>query len=90
LGRELDKRLRKLEQALPEERARTPYREDFERRVRIAELYQAWWFEGGEKPDLSHPRDEHWWAYMEQIRRVIEDMAVEGALDSYPSEQEVP
>jgi len=80
LGKELEKRLLKLEQALPAVRARSPYWEDFERRCRIANLYQAWWFEGGAKPPLNHPRDEHWWAYMEQIGRVIDEMAAEGVL----------
>jgi hypothetical protein len=42
LGRELDKRLRKLEQVLPGVRESAPYWEDFERRCRIADLYRAW------------------------------------------------
>jgi hypothetical protein len=90
LGKELEKRLLKLEQALPGVRASAPYWEDFERRCRIADLYRAWWFEGSDKPPLGDPRDEHWWAYMEQIRGVIDEMAAEGALDSYLSEPGVP
>jgi hypothetical protein len=86
LGKELDKRLLRLERALPGVRARSPYWEDFERRGRIADLYRAWWFEGSAKPPLNDPRDEHWWAYMEQIRGVIDEMAAEGALGPYPDE----
>jgi hypothetical protein len=86
LGKELAKRILKLEQALPSVRAASPYWEDFERRCRIADLYRAWWFEGGRKPDLSHPRDLHWWAYMEKIREVIDEMAAEGTLGPRPDE----
>jgi hypothetical protein len=90
LGKELEKRLLKLEQALPGVSATAPYWEDFDWRCRIADLYGAWWFEGGERPDLSHPRDRYWWTYMEQIREVIDEMAAEGNLDSYASERTVP
>ena len=90
MGKELDKRLRKLEQALPEVHASAPYWEDFERRCRIADLYRAWWFEGAEKPDFSHPREQEWWTYMEMIREVIDGMAAEGILGSNPSERGVP
>jgi hypothetical protein len=83
LGKELEKRLLKLEQALPAVRARSPYWEDFERRCQIVDLYRAWWFDGGERPDLSHPRDRYWWEYMEKIREVIDEMAAEGSLGSY-------
>ena len=86
MGKELERRLLKLEQALPGVRATAPYWEDFDRRCRIADLYRAWWLEGGEKPDLGHPRDEHWWSYMEQIRGVIDEMAAEGALGRHPNE----
>ena len=86
MGKELERRLRKLEQALPGVRVSAPFWEDFERRCRIADLYRAWWFEGGEWPDLSHPRDRYWWAYMEQIREVIDQMAAEGILQPRPGE----
>ena len=86
MGKELERRLHKLEQALPGVRASTPLREDFERKGQIADLYRAWWFEGGAKPDLSHPRDQYWWAYLEQIRGVIYEMADEGLLDHRPYE----
>ena len=87
MGKELDKRLQKLEQALPEARRRTPHRDDFERRCRIVDLYRAWWFEGGEEPDLGHPRDRYWWAYMEQLRGVIDEMVAEGVLGDRPDNQ---
>jgi hypothetical protein len=83
LGKELERRLHKLEQALPGVRASAPYWEDFERRCRIADLYRTWWFEGGAKPPLDDPRDEHWWAYMEQIRGVIDELADEGVLSPH-------
>jgi hypothetical protein len=66
--------------------ASAPYWEDFERRCRIADLYRAWWFEGSQRPDLSHQRDRYWWAYMEQIREVIDEMAAEGVLGPHPDE----
>ncbi len=81
MGKELERRLLKLEQALPGARAKTPMQEDFERRCRIYALYRAWWFEGADKPDLSHPRDRYWWNYMEMIGEVIDEMADEGLLD---------
>jgi hypothetical protein len=67
-------------------RAQTPYWEDFERRCRIADLYQAWRFEGGKRPDLSHSRDRHWWEYIEVVREVIDEMAAEGILGALPDE----
>jgi hypothetical protein len=42
LGKELERRLHKLEQALPGVRASASYWEDFERRSRIADLYRVW------------------------------------------------
>ena len=86
MNKELEKRLVRLEQALPGVHASAPYWEDFERRCRIADLYRAWWFEGAEKPDLSHPREQECWKYMEMIREVIDEMAAEGLLESYPDE----
>ena len=87
MGKELERRLLRLEQALPGGRASAAYWEDFERRCRIFYLYRAWWFEGGDKPDLSHPRDRYWWDYMEMIREVIDEMAAEGILRPQPDEQ---
>jgi hypothetical protein len=87
LGKELDKRLHKLEQALPGVRSRAPFWEDFERRCRIADLYRAWWFEGGNKPHLNDLRDEHWWRYLEEIRKVIDEMVAEGALSPNTDER---
>ena len=84
MGKELERRLLRLEQALPGAHARAPFWEDFERRCRIADLYRAWWFEGGERPNLDHPRDQYWWAYLEQIRGVIDEMAAEGILGAHP------
>ena len=89
MGKKLERRLHKLEQALPGVRASTPMWEDFERRCRIGALYRAWWFEGAEKPDLSHPRDQEWWEYMEMIRGVIDEMAAEGILGPHPDEEGV-
>ena len=86
MGKELETRLLRLEQALPGVRASAPFWEDFERRCRIADLYGAWWFEEDDKPNLSHPRDRYWWAYMEQIRLVIDEMAAEGILRPAPDD----
>jgi hypothetical protein len=86
LNKELEKRLVRVEQALPRVHASAPFWEDFERRCRIADLYRAWWLEEGDKPDLSHPRDQYWWAHMEMIREVIDEMAAEGILESHPDE----
>ena len=87
MGKELERRLLKLEQALPGVHASAPYWEDFERRCRIADLYRAWWLEGGEKPDLSHPRDQECWEYMKMIGEVIDEMAAEDVLRYRPDEQ---
>ena len=87
MGKKLERRLHKLEQALPAVRARSPLREDFERRSRISNLYLAWRLEGGERPDLSHPRDQEWWEHMEMIEEVIDEMAAEGILRPQPDEQ---
>jgi hypothetical protein len=87
LGKELEKRLLKLERAMLGVRESAPYWEDLERRARIGNLYLAWWFEGGEKPDLSHPRDRYWWAYMEQIREVSDELAADGALGRMVKEE---
>ncbi len=65
---------------LREVRTQSPCREDFECRCRIADLYQAWRFEGGKRLGLSHPQDRRWWEYMEMIREVIDEMAAEGIL----------
>jgi hypothetical protein len=86
LNKELEKRLLRLEQALPGVRARSPLREYFERRRRISNLYLAWRLEGGERPDLSHPRDQECWEYMEMIGEVIDEMAAEGLLGPHPDE----
>ena len=86
MGKELETRLLRLEQALPGVRASAPFWEDFERRCRIADLYQAWWLGEGDKPDLSHPREQEWWEYMEMIRGVIDEMEAEGILGSRPDE----
>ena len=87
MGKKLERRLHKLEQALPGVHASASYWEDFERRSRIADLYRVWWLEEGDKPDLSHPRDRYWWDYMEMIREVIDEMAAEGILRPQPDEQ---
>jgi hypothetical protein len=86
LGKKLEKRLLKLEQALLGVGARAPYWEDFERRCRIADLYRAWWFEVGKRPDLSYPRNRLWWEYMEMTWKGIDEMAAEGILGAHPDE----
>ena len=84
MRRDLEKRLLRLEEALQGVRATAPFREDRERKRRIIDLHRAWWLEGGERPDLGHPRDRYWWAYMEQIGAVIDEMAAEGLFGPHP------
>jgi hypothetical protein len=79
----LEDRLSRLERSLLEPAEKSPLMENFERRVRVCNLYTAWRMGGTEKPVLDDARDQHWWAYIEKIDEVIDEMAVEGLLGLY-------
>jgi hypothetical protein len=75
----LEDRLVRLEQALPASPGRSPYREEFERRVRIGDLYMAWLRGEIEKPELADPRDLEKWEDMEKVRRIAKKIALRRA-----------
>ena len=75
----LEDRLARLEQALPASPGRSPYLEEFERKVKIGDLYMAWMRGETEKPELSDPRDREKWERMEAIMSVAKKIAARRA-----------
>lgn len=75
----LEDRLERLEQALPGSARRSPHREEFERRVRIADLYMSWLRGQIEKPELADPRDRETWERMETIVGIAKKIAARRA-----------